>query len=329
MSPTEKHEAKGVARFVAAVFITAVIATIGLLMPLPGPDRIKNDFADLLHYPSFFALTFVLLYAARRAFAARSWVTLLIAIAVIALGAFLEWAQSFFGRSSSLHDMIANALGGTAATLVELTRYRSMLVRRITYLICLAGLMLVSYMPIRSLIDLYRERTNPEQVGYFVDRYELNRWYFHAARVRIRQEADAALAGNTLRIRFSPNHFPAAQLQHLTRNWTPYRLLRFRIARPVDDTQTETSNEPLSIRLLIRDYRHHGGVSGDDEYAYYETRLTLLPGDYQTVEIPVSEIGKGSADFPLNLLNIRFIEFTAVDLTQPTEIELREIELVK
>ncbi len=95
-------------------------------MPLPGSDRIKNDIADLLHYPSFFALTFGLLYVARRAFAARYWVTLLIAVAVIGLGAALEWAQSFFGRSSSYHDMIANAIGGSAAASIELTRHRSL-----------------------------------------------------------------------------------------------------------------------------------------------------------------------------------------------------------
>lgn len=309
--------------------VAVILATIGLLMPLPGSDRIKNDIADLLHYPSFFALTFGLLWMARRAFAVRPGVTLTIALAVIALGAALEWAQSFFGRSSSLHDMIANAVGGSAAALIELTRHRSSLQRRVTYVICLVGLLVVSYMPIRSLMDIYRERRYPERVGYFVDRYELHRWFFHAAQVRIRHEPDAAIAGNTLQIRFRPDPFPAAQLQHPTRDWTDYRLLRFRISRPRDDEPTSNTTAPLAIRVLIRDYRHHPDESGEEKYAYYETILRLSPGEYQTVEIPVSEIERGSNEYRLYIRNIRFIEFTAVDLKQPAQIELREIELVK
>ncbi len=184
-------------------------------------------------------------------------------------------------------------------------------------------------MPFRSLLDIYRQRSYPERVGYFLDRYELHRWYFHAARVRIRQEPDVAMAGNTLQVRFSPDIFPAAQLQHLTRDWTNYRLLRFRIARPREDKQSENAVALLSIRVLIRDYRHHPDEAGNDEYAYYETKLTLMPSEYQTVEIPISEVEQGSGNYHLLTRNIRFIEFTAIDLKQPAEIELREIELVK
>ncbi len=317
------------ARFFVAVCVAVALATIGLLMPLPGSDRIKNDVADLLHYPSFFALTFGLLYAARRAFAVPFWMTLLIAVAVIGLGAALEWAQSFFGRSSSFQDVMANALGGSAAASIELARHRSLALRRFIHVICLAGLVFVSYMPVRSLIDIYRQRSYPEQVGYFLNRYELHRWYFHAASVRIRQEPDAAIAGNTLQVRFEPDDFPAAQLQHLTRDWTPYRLLRFRIARPRDEMPSENAVAPLSIRVLIRDYRYHPDESSEDDYAYYETKLTLKPGEYQTVEILVGDVQQGSGDFSLFIKNIRFIEFTAVDLKQPAKIELRQIELVK
>ncbi len=93
--------------------------------------------------------------------------------------------------------------------------------------------------------------------------------------------------------------------------------------------KSENAPAPLTIRVLIRDYRYHPDESGNDTYAYYESKLTIKPGEQQTVEVPVSEVEQGSGDFSLFIKNIRFIEFTAVDLKQPADIELRQLELVK
>ncbi len=162
MSPRSSGD---LVRFVVAVWVGGRTGYDGLLMPLPGSDRIKNDIADLLHYPSFFALTFGLLYAARRAFCGTLLMTLLIAVAVHWSGSRLEWAQSFFGRSSSFQDVMANALGGSAAASIELARHRSLSCADSYTPAVWWPSFFVSYMPVRSLIDIYRQRSHPEQVA--------------------------------------------------------------------------------------------------------------------------------------------------------------------
>ncbi len=313
--------------FAIASLLLIVVTAIGLLMPLPGPDRIKNDLANLLHFPSFFFVTFLLLVLASRAFSQHRLLSIAIATTVILVGAFLEVLQSWFGRSSSLHDLVANTLGGAAAWLIHSNRHSSIAIRRATYFASACGLVFVSYIPVWSLVDVCRQHLNPERIGFFYDAMELHRWYFHAARVSIRKEPDAMERGNTLCLQLFPDQFPAAQLQSLTRDWTNYRTLRFQVTYPKSE-ESSAGMPPVQLQLLIRDFRLHPQPQGEPRYAYYRKLITLQPGDVQQIEIPVAEVRAGSEDLAVNLRIMRFIEFMALELTQPVKIELRAIELI-
>jgi hypothetical protein len=77
------------------------------------------------------------------------------------------------------------------------------------------------------------------------------------------------------------------------------------------------------IRLRIRDWPNPGNKSD----SYYK-RLTLLPGDQQEFRITLDQLQKESAAGTLNVHFIRFVEFLAMDMAEPSAFVLADLRLV-
>ena len=99
--------------YVCCIVIVVAITVLSLLPPKSGPE-IEND--KLCHFMAYFALTFNLMLLSK-----KKQQDYLFLIFGFLYGLLMEFLQSFVpGRDSSVHDMLANALGVVAGYITVL-----------------------------------------------------------------------------------------------------------------------------------------------------------------------------------------------------------------
>jgi VanZ family protein len=308
-------------RLILLAAIVLTIAILGLVCPLPHGSRAFNRFADLLHLPGFIALTAGAMKLSDRLFGESLRNRLLATAAVVFFGGAMEIVQGQVGRSASVSDFLTNAAGATTAFLILASQNVGIMLRILARSTALLVMLLVTVQPVRSLIDVRSQHLTPATLASFRNNVELERWYIHAANVAITLTDlnDSESAGKTLVAKFRPDKFPAVQLQHLTRSWSEYSAIAFDLARPIGDV-----NEPLKMQLNITAFAAEPIISTS-----YREVFELLPGDKRQITIPFAKIQQQAHPQTLDLNQIRYVEFMAVDLKQNATFQLANLRLIK
>lgn len=297
------------------------MALLGLLSPMPRATqtRLGGSIFDLLHVPAFTILTLLAILLAERYFSRTMMTRVLITLAVIAAGGCIEFIQASVGRSASTHDLIANAAGAVTALLLRFSFGGESVAKRLTRVAAIVVFLVASIGPILSILDVIRQQRNKELLATFASHTELDRWYFHSAKIeRIRNPFSSLReVRGALRATLFPSEYPMIQLQQMNSRWTGYNTLSFDIGRPASDPPV-----PLKLQLRIRAWGKPSRT-GDSYYRIIE----LEPGERRKVEIPIREIRAADGTGTLNLANIRFIEFGALELHEPATFELANVRL--
>lgn len=297
------------------------MALLGLLLPPPrlARSRLGSNIFDLLHVPAFMLLTLLAILLAERYFSKSMKTRVMLTLVIILVGGCIELIQEFVGRSASMHDLFANASGAATAFLLRFSYGTDTITKRLSRVAAIVVFMVASIGPMISILDGIHQRQNKELLATFSSQAELQRWYFRSAKVeRINNPFDSLQdAKHALRATLLPGEYPMLQLQHMNARWTDYNTLSFDIGRPAND-----SSAPLTLQLRIRAWPKppHTGDS-------YYRKMTLIPGERTKVEIPIGEIREADGSGTLNLENIRFIEFGALELHEVTALELANMRL--
>lgn len=308
-------------RLVYMAFAVAPIALLGLLLPPPRlmRDRLGSSIFDLLHVPAFTILTLLAILLAERYFSKSMRTRVMMTVAVIMAGGCVELIQAFVGRSASIHDLMANAAGAATAFLLRCSLGVDSVSKRLSRVAAVAVFVAASTGPVLSILDVIQQRQNKELLATFASQTELQRWFFHSVEIERVKNPFVSLneAKHAIRATMLPADYSMLQLQEMNSRWIGYQSLSFDIARPACD-----ASSPLTLRLRIRAWAKPPHTAD----SYYRT-ITLVPGDRMSVQIPLSEIGAADGSGTLNLANVRFIEFLAIDLLEPATFELANVRL--
>lgn len=315
-------------------FIIAVIAILGLLAPMPRAwhNRLGTSVADMMHVPAFAILTSLALAIVNRFLSQRFAVHLFVTGVVITASAGVEVAQSVLGRSASLHDLMANTAGAISALLIRVSLGSDTIFKRFCRVVAVCLLFAACARPCLSILDVLEQRKNKNALGTFATLAEFERWFaYHASPRRIANPfnegeytGEVRRSPNAAHVTLYPGDYPMFQLQHLVADWSRYRELRFNIGRPARGESTSDSDLPLVIQLRIRDWPKPGTESD----SYYK-RFTLLPGDQHEFRITLDQLREQSAAGTLNVHFIRFVEFLAMDMSEPSVFLLADVRLIK
>ncbi len=246
---------------------------------------------------------------------------LLTTLAVICGSALIELLQSQLGRTASLHDLMANAAGATAALLLRLSPSYPIVMRWGMGLSAITALVVASYSPTRSLIDVWQQHQSGPELTPFDSPIELERWYIHSAEVSIipspfRAQSDSN--SNAMQATFIPDKFPAVQLQQFLSNWSGYDRLQFDIGRADDGARG-----PVEVRLRIVDQQS----DFSDRERFVEI-YRLNPGEQQRIALPIADIIRQPVRRPMRADSIRCVEFMAVDIEEPVTFQFGNLRLV-
>ncbi len=311
---------------IVAIFV-GVIAVIGLLVPLPSHSRAINRTADFVHLPLFALLTYLAIRLSDR-YVSASWFTrLLTTLGIVFASACAELIQSRLGRTASIHDLIANATGASSAFLFAISKPWHWSLKCVIQIAAVAACLFIMSGPARSLLDIWQIYRSGDQLATFQSRVELERWYIRSAFVKTIRSPFTQFSASfprAMNAKLVPGELPTVQLQQLNRNWTGYASLQFDIARPPRDHNDVVPPRPLTMQLRIAD------EAGDfSDCQTFVTTYELLPGDCRRITIPITEIKDQPACRPLNLEQIRFLEFMALELDHPAMLQLGNIRLTR
>lgn len=303
--------------------MTVVLSLIGLLMPFPFTSRAFYRSADLSHLPVFALLTYLAISMTDR-FVSRSTMTrILTTLTVVFVSACIELIQAKVGRKASIHDLVANSTGAAAALAFCWSSGRQRVVRWPMRTAAIAAAIYVSTGPLISLVDVYQQETQPDVLGSFASRTELERWYVQSAVVSIIPHSKAGSDGDVgcMEVKFFPGEHPMVQLQELTRDWSDYDTLSFEVSQPANMT-----DKPITIQLRVSDQNR---IRGDD--GSFFQRFDIPPGSSETFTVPIADLANPhlatSEERPVNIRMIRFLEFMAMNLEEETILRFANIRL--
>ncbi len=261
------------------------LTVAGLLMPIPYKGRAADAIGDLVHAPLFGGFTLGLLGLLESIRPLRRRCSPLIRVgmvvaAMLAFGIGTELLQARFGRTASMHDFVADALGTFAATLVYLAwrlrqrRSKWRLAWRASLLAAGFLLAIAWWRPFTVLRDTAAMYRNFPLLASFESPIEIGRFGFFASEARLTRE-DATDGMYAMEVTFQATA-PAtasawATMFEMKRDWSEMKTLEFAI------TLDESHPRPeAGIKLKIVDTSRHE----DDEDAFRGT-WTLKPGQTQ------------------------------------------------
>ena len=286
------------------------IALVALLAPMPRLHRAWSVPLDLGHVVLGAALTWGVSCILRW----RGWHTPALwwiawIVASVLLGA-AEAVQPLTGRAASLHDLIANTLGGLGAALWGAARDGGL--RPSRRWLALVPWALASAFPALTAWDTLVQTREHPVLAEFTSVLELSRWRSKDgtfARIRRKDTED----GWALEVRLPPGAWPSVIFGHPAPDWTGYRALQF-------DVHVETAQE---MHFKVVDRRHNERY--DDRF---NTAFDLRAG-WQTLEVPLAAIASGPAARKLDLSVIDAATWFVTKRSVPTVFRLDRIRLVK
>lgn len=303
------------------IFILGFLVAAALLVPSPLKGRAADAGFDLLHFPAFAALTWLLLRKARRFGWSTPQAQFVCASVLFVFSGLLEGLQAFSGRSPSLHDLLANFSGVACGWL--LSPRGSMPGRSTTSWMGHGGLVIViavvvSYAPARELNDQRLQHQEFPRLASFEHPVETRRWWRRAVRLHVDGTlVTQGVRGGRIEVRDDPS--PAIVLQGFPADWSAYESLRFEARLPAE---SELAHQ--SIAISVADVNH------DRDYSdVFSTGRSLRRGETQEVVVLLKQVARGSGKRPVDLRKIKLIDLQFPGCPAGVSIEIDHVRLEK
>lgn len=306
-----------------ALFLLA--ALVGLLViPMPFlKGRVGGALTDLAHLPAAALLSYLVLALLRTRLPASPWVRRLAVGAIVAIGAgALEFVQMKTGRSASVQDAMANALGALAFLLVfkqdellqTVSSNRRSPLRWGLSLAAAAAVVLAAWNPATEILDHLRQKLSAPLMASFEDDIELRRMRYQDARGE-RIDVYATHGRSSLRVYLDAGQYPGVSLAWPLADWSAYDALQFDLV--------VTGNEPLALIVKIED------ELCDDRYVdQHHSFVTRAPGKHRVV-IPLSEIAALKSGRRMDLSRMRVIQWFVDGLPTARTMHLDNVRLIR
>ena len=216
--------------------VLILLSIFGLMIPLPHGGRILPKLGDMVHGPLFAGIMISVVIAwnyMRPPITVIQSVTRLITAAflVFSFGVITEVAQGLTGRSTSLHDLVADSCGIVAGCCLLIAgnsgRFLSSWRKSITLFLVATVSIAISWIgAIASINDVIAMNREFPLLASFERRAELERWHFancHARRVRrdATTGKDTATDGDwMLEVSYQPGGNSSATMYEMKNDWS-------------------------------------------------------------------------------------------------------------
>ena len=308
------------------VFVFAALVMALLLMPVPIITRQGAALMDLAHAPLFGLVTLVAFFQLPPVLrSVRS--AIVIGIAMTTVSGLIELAQELTGRSSSWSDLWANVLGVTAALCLGFARQSASTRRRSLLAASAVAALVVASLPGSvTLWDAWRQRRDLPMIASFEDRLELSRWRFMLARGEL-SRAHVTAGQFSLRIDLLPGEYPGVFMLWPPNDWRG-ALRGPGVASPGNSAAALvfdvwlSEGRPLDVVVKIVDLDHNYGHPSDR----YE-QPTRVPAGTHRLSIPLDVIAHAPISRPMDLSQIRLLQFYVEFLDRPRTLFVDNIHL--
>lgn len=240
------------------------------------------------------------------------------AIFSLVVGGALEVLQGFTHRDPDLWD-VGRDLGGALLTLTWVASRpgKCSVAARVglgtlgLLLLVICGLPLAG-----ALLDETMARRQFPLLAAFASPLELTRWKGNAD---FALDAGQAAAGRrSLKVSLVPRPYSGVALRYFPANWLGFSTLQFSVFNP--------SGQPLQLTCRIHDQQHE--ERSQDFSDRFNRSLIIAPG-WNDIAIPLHEVATAPKDRTMDLSRLRLVGIFAARLTEPREIYLASVRLVR
>lgn len=317
VSETDQRHSVLIRRLSIGIGVLACVA-ICLVFPFPTEGRLWGELFDMAHAPVFcgsLLLMVGLCDPSAIGFSTRHLVLLPmtttrvmgVATALIAAGAVAEVLQKLVGRSASLADIAANAIG-LVAGICWVLRCRSQPIQS-GRKYALAGIMLLFFVSVSPLLEAWdcvlQIRSFPMLASFERSR-EFRNWNSHAA--VLSQSSEWATDGtHCARLELREGNYPGMLMIWFERDWSNHSRLHLDLKNPGDFD--------LQIVLKLHDFRHLNNDFADDDRFH---KVTIVPaGQVVSLEIPLSDVRNAPAARQMDIDQMWTLDLFAIQLQNP------------
>ncbi|MCA9246147.1 MAG: VanZ family protein [Planctomycetales bacterium] len=282
-------------KVILAALYVPLLGTM-LLLPLAARNRLEHALFDGVHAPLFAVLAIAIFVLLRLVVENRPILCAFTGFLLASgMGAILEVAQSYVGRSSSVPDAIANILGAAAGALWTLTTAYGPWPRRAFAVAGTFCLLVAEIPPASMLADVLVQRRQLPRVASFESFLEMSRWHPRECGWT-RVEEHATEGRFALRVELArEGKYPGPIMIDPGANWTGHDY--FRCDLWLD------GEEPLPLIVKIEDAAHNG-----DFHDRFHQSFVLLPGP-NYLKISLAEVAAAPRDRQLDLSTVKMVQF--------------------
>lgn len=306
-----------------ALLLLALLVGL-LVVPMPFlRGRVGSALTDLAHLPAAAFLAWLVLTLLDLRLPTSPWWRRITVWAIAALGAgALEFVQMKTGRSASLQDAMANALGALAFLLVfkqgellgTVSAGRRTALGWVLGLSAAAAVVIAAWHPATEMLDHVRQKLEAPLMASFEDDIELRRMRYQEARGE-RIDVYATHGRSSLRVFLDAGQYPGVSLAWPLADWSDYDALQFDLV--------VTGAEPLELIVKVED------ELCDDRYVdQHHSFITRAPGKHRVV-IPLSRIAALKSGRRMDFSRMRVIQWFVDGLPTARVMHLDNIRLVR
>jgi hypothetical protein len=304
-------------RWILGAFLVA-LGAFGIWAP--DPDRHWRSalaLHDFLHVPGSALATAVFLLWFPEPQGISGWGRVLrllvLSGAGTAYGGIIELGQAAVGMPWDVQDIVRDAGGAAAATLIAASGRRDL---RAATRWALGGsaVAVVGWFLLPTLIafaDEARARRQFPVLADFSRPSEITRFTWSSIALPTLERLEGGRG--QLRLRLLPGMYPGLSFEYFPRDWRGWRALI------VDCTNPEDPPVPLTVR--IDDFAHNQAYS--DRY----TRTFVLPAGRSTIRIPLSEVASAPHGRPFELARVNSVLLFVRELREAREVLIHEVRL--
>lgn len=290
------------------------ILAFALVYPFPWCSRVWSELFNLAHAPSFFVAYLIvaglldpsiigLPKSWHRILSLNALRLMLLAGALLVIGAACEFLQGFVGRSPSFSDLIANGCGLVAGVLWCLGCHRIDRGSRIGLALSAGSLLIAaSWSPVSELHECYLQHHEFPLLASFERSRELNAWNAHESQTAQTTvwKTDGVAAMQVQGAAGSVH--PGANFQWPVMDCHNYGTVELDVYNP--------GKEQLILRINISDKLH--SVSRFKPIDRFESSFTIPPAAVVHIRIALSDVRKAPAKRTMDLTQIESMNLFVV-----------------
>lgn len=301
---------------------------IGLVFPFPMEGRLWGELFDLAHAPVFCGTLLLIVglcdptaigLSKRHAIllpmtAGR---VLIVAGVLITAGAVAELLQALVGRSASISDVAANAVGLVAGLFWVLRCRSTPITTGRKYTFAAAALLLsVSVSPLLDAWDCLLQIRSFPMLASFERPREFRNWKAHSATLT-QSQAWATEGKHCARLQLEAGNYPGMLMTWFERDWSNHSHIHLDLKN--------LEGFDLQLVLKLHDHQHVANDYADDD-RFHE--MILVPANaHISVSIPLSSIQDAPAARKMDLDQMWTIDLFAVQLKKPASLLVDALRL--